>query len=289
MTFAHDRIVVGIPAYNEARSIGRAIQSLKHQQWTDFLVVISDNASEDETQRVCEEAIGSDSRFHYVRHDVNAGSIQNFNFLLDATRSPYFMWLGAHDFLAPDYLASHIQALDRGPQFSLSYSLTQWVDRRGRPLRVSRASSLASFGGGPMGRFLNSLLRISECTAINNVLRRSALAESRLERVPAPDLLLLSELLFRGPAHLVPKASYIRTDTEAKPERMKRLGGDRPLETDFSETEARYRQLFERLSAGRPGRALWRPVIRSAIRWRFDRDFLPRVVLRTLVRPIRGG
>lgn len=288
MSFDHECIVIGIPAYNEARFIGRAIQSLKEQEWSDFLVVISDNASTDGTGRVCQTAIGADPRFRYVRHESNNGSIDNFNFVLEETRSPYFMWLGAHDFLAPDFLVDHITALEREPRFSLSYSLTQWVDRDGCLLRVSRASNIASFRGGAIGRFLHSVLRLSECTAINNVLRRAALGSSRFERVPGPDLLLLSELLFRGPAHLVPKATYYRRDMEAKAEQMKRLGGEKPLQTDFSQTEALYVQLFDGLCAGHPARMLWRPLIRFAVRWRFNRDLMPRALVRGMLRPIRG-
>lgn len=285
MSFDHECIVIGIPVYNEASFIGRAIQSLKAQEWSDFLVVVSDNASTDGTARVCEAAIDADPRFRYVRHTSNRGSIENFNYVLEQTRSPYFMWLGAHDFIAPDFLADHIAALEREPRFSLSYSLTQWVDRDGRSLRVSHASNIASYRGGAMGRFLNSVLRLSECTAINNVLRRDALGGSRFERVPGPDLLLLSELLFWGPAHLVPKATYYRRDMEAKAEQMKRLGGEKPLQADFSETEALYVELFDRLSARHSERMLWRPLIRFAIRWRFNRDFIPRAIARRMLQP----
>ena len=110
--FAHECVVIAIPVFNEARFIGRAIQSLKQQEWSDFLVLVSDNASTDGTERVCKEAIGGDPRFHYVRHEKNQGALFNFNFVLDCTDSKYFMWLSAHDFVTSDFLSTHLQALE---------------------------------------------------------------------------------------------------------------------------------------------------------------------------------
>ena len=135
-----------------------------------------------------------------------------------------------------------------------------------------------------MARFLASVLRLGECTAINNVIRRAALGDDRMERVPGPDLLLLSKLLFWGPAHLVPTPSYYRRDTKALSERLKRLGGDRPVEADFSLTANLYRQLFDRLSKGQRGRSMWKPLVHFAIRWRYDWELMPWALRRRALR-----
>ena len=46
-------VSVCIPTYNYARFLGQAIESVLAQTWGDFELVISDNASTDETRGAC--------------------------------------------------------------------------------------------------------------------------------------------------------------------------------------------------------------------------------------------
>ena len=140
--FRHSSIIIAIPAYNEEAHIGEAIASLKAQDWPDFLALICDNGSTDRTGEICREAIAGDPRFNYLRHPENRGAAFNFNYAFDISDSPYFMWLGAHDKIAPTYLGEHLRALEANPDFSLSYCLTQWIDETGAPLQITRASDL---------------------------------------------------------------------------------------------------------------------------------------------------
>lgn len=282
MRFEHAWIVIGVPVFNEKDYIADTISSLKAQEWQDFLAVIADNASDDGTAEVCRQAIGADPRFRYIRHETNRGSINNFNFLLDASGSPYFMWLGAHDLILPDFLSTHVSALEARPSHSLSYSFTQWIDRGGNPLRVTEASRLAGLRGGSFGRYLGSVLRLSESTAINNVIRRSAMGDTRLSIVTGSDQIVLSALLFRGPAHVVPRPLYLRRDLEAKSTRVHRLVGHQSLSAYRSDTVDFYIKSFDRLTAGRRVRGLVRPLLKLLLEWKYNPDFGPRKLVRKL-------
>lgn len=287
MHFAHDWMIVGIPVFNESKFVAATIASLKTQEWADFTAVIADNCSTDRSEAVIRSAICGDSRFHYVRHEANRGAVYNAAFLLQTTSSPYFMWLGGHDLLASDFLKVHIEALEAQPTHSLSYSFTQWIDETGAPLKVTKASRLASFGGGPVGRYLQSIVRISEGTAINNVIRRSALSGSKIRTVPGTDRILLSELLFKGPAHEVPRPLYFRRDLQTRADRLKRLVGDRDPIPDRRSMVDAYCESFEELTANRIVRAPAKLLLRLLLRWNLDPHFAPRRLLRRLAAPIR--
>jgi glycosyltransferase involved in cell wall biosynthesis len=74
------------------------------QTFTDFELIISDNASSDATQVICEEYAQRDSRIRYVLQSENKGAAANFRFVLDCAQADLFMWAAYDDLWAPDYL-----------------------------------------------------------------------------------------------------------------------------------------------------------------------------------------
>ena len=264
--FRHDVIVVAIPAYNEERHIAETIASVQAQRWTNFVAVISDNASTDRTGEVCRREIAGDPRFHYIRHAENAGASANFNWVLDRSESPLFMWMGAHDLIHPDFLADHVRALEERPDCSLSYSLTQWIDESAAPLKVTDPSALADIRGRPLARYFGSVRRLRECTVINNVLRRSAIGQVRFNDVPGCDMVMISEMLFRGPANRIAKPQYLRREIAHRNiDYMERLTGKTGLSRDYGEMVALYLANFDRLLFRHPMRRLARPLLKSLI------------------------
>lgn len=91
------KLTIGMPVFNGGLFIREAIDSLLAQTFSDFELVISDNASTDNTQAICYEYENLDSRVRYIRHPENLGAIANFKFVLDNASSPYFMWAAADD------------------------------------------------------------------------------------------------------------------------------------------------------------------------------------------------
>ena len=73
-------VTVGIPTFNRAGLLRETIQSVLGQTYSNFRLIVSDNASTDETQEVV--ASLSDARLGYVRADKNIGMIE-FNRLID--------------------------------------------------------------------------------------------------------------------------------------------------------------------------------------------------------------
>ena len=85
-----------MPVYNGEKFIREALDSLLAQTFTDFELIISDNASTDGTESICREYAEKDARIRYVRQIENKGAIANFKFVLDEAKAEYFMW-AAHD------------------------------------------------------------------------------------------------------------------------------------------------------------------------------------------------
>jgi glycosyltransferase involved in cell wall biosynthesis len=97
VTNAVPKLSIGMPVFNGAKYIHEALDSLLAQTFRDFELVISDNASTDDTQTICEKYALRDSRIRYVRQAENMGALANFKFVLDQARGEFFMFAAADD------------------------------------------------------------------------------------------------------------------------------------------------------------------------------------------------
>lgn len=106
-------VSIGMPVYNGAKYIKEALDSLLAQTFSDFELIISDNASTDETREICEEYAGKDKRIKYVRQAENMGGLANFNYVFDHAKGRYFSWLACDDALEPGFLEKIVRYLDQ--------------------------------------------------------------------------------------------------------------------------------------------------------------------------------
>jgi glycosyltransferase involved in cell wall biosynthesis len=112
-------VTIGIPAYNRALLLKRSIESALNQDYTNIEVIVSDNASTDDTENICRHFCINDERFKYIRHETNRGAKANFIEVLDNASGQYFMWLGDDDWIDPDYIGSCIKQLFTDPTIVL--------------------------------------------------------------------------------------------------------------------------------------------------------------------------
>jgi glycosyltransferase involved in cell wall biosynthesis len=108
----YPKVTIGIPVYNGEQFIHKAIDSLLAQTFTDFELIISDNASSDSTSAICQKYLKKDKRIRYFRQEKNMGPLYNFLFLLQQAKSQYFMWAAADDFWSPCFVEKNISILE---------------------------------------------------------------------------------------------------------------------------------------------------------------------------------
>jgi glycosyltransferase involved in cell wall biosynthesis len=98
-------ITVAIPAYNRPEGLQNAIKSVLSQSFTNFTVLISDNASTD--MRVCniiETFKRIDFRVQSVRQSENIGPFKNFIYLAEKTETTLLIFLADDDLWPPHHL-----------------------------------------------------------------------------------------------------------------------------------------------------------------------------------------
>ncbi len=123
------RVSVGMPVYNGEKFIREALDSLLAQTFTNFEIIISDNASTDGTPIICSEYAERDSRIRYVRQAENIGIMKNFQFVLDEAIGEYFMWAAHDDLWGEKFIEENFIFLNEHDDYIASISAT--IDYKG--------------------------------------------------------------------------------------------------------------------------------------------------------------
>jgi glycosyltransferase involved in cell wall biosynthesis len=138
------QITVGLPVYNGESFIADAINSILNQTFTNFKLIISDNASTDKTSDICKSFQMQDERIDYIRQNENIGMYGNLAFTLDQADTKYFMWLAADDLRHPNFLKMAFDILESDSEIGLVHSWAIFHDKINdtkRNLRTGFSSS----------------------------------------------------------------------------------------------------------------------------------------------------
>jgi glycosyltransferase involved in cell wall biosynthesis len=127
-------VSIGLVVYNGEKLISRAIGSLLAQDYTNFELIISDNASTDNTGKICLDFANKDKRIRYVRQKENIGMAGNFPFVLGEAKGGYFMWAAHDDWWAPTFISDLKTALDNNPDYGVAMSSIERINDDGTPL-----------------------------------------------------------------------------------------------------------------------------------------------------------
>lgn len=128
------KVSVCIPTYNRAHFLPDAIVGVLAQTFTDFELVISDNASTDATAEVL--ARFRDPRIRMHRNADNIGLVGNFNRCFDLARGEYVVILGSDDYWDPSLLSRLVPLLEENPTVLLAQTGGILVTPEKLPSRV---------------------------------------------------------------------------------------------------------------------------------------------------------
>lgn len=130
------RLSVCIPVYNSADTVGRSIQSVLEQTYSDFECIVVDDNSSDGTAEVA--AAFHDQRVRVVRNEANLGMIGNHNKCIRLARGELIQFVGGDDWLLPQCLERLVPVFD-SPKVGMAFALrriettnTRWRSRYGR-------------------------------------------------------------------------------------------------------------------------------------------------------------
>ena len=184
------RVTIFVPTYNRARWLPEAIESALAQTYEDFVLVVSDNGSTDETP----EVVGrfDDPRLVYVRQERHLGLNEHFNHCYGAAETDYMFLIPDDDVMQPDVLAQTIAVLDENPRVGLVHGCARLVDERGTTIAAGHHMTglerdEIERGQTFIRRAIEQGYRVHASTAL---IRTAALADVRLrdDEFPVTDV-----------------------------------------------------------------------------------------------------
>ena len=203
-------VSVGVPTFNGAGTLERALTSVLSQDYPELEVVISDNASTDETEAVCRQFASRDPRVRYLRKPTNCGPTENFMEVLRQARGKYFMWLGDDDWLAdPSYVSKCTSFLVANPDYSLACGVARYF-RKGVFLMEGLRIELSQ--ESPADRLMGYYATIEDNGTFYGVMRREQMLRIGMKPVIANDWFFIAAVAFLGKVMTLAGTSVHRED-----------------------------------------------------------------------------
>ena len=191
-------VTVAIPVFNGARYLPEALDAHLAQDFTDFEIIVLDNASTDATPSIVQTYVERDERVRSVRHERNIGLPQNFNAGVPLARGTYFRWAAHDDLVAPTSLARCVEVLETRPDVVMAYPKTILIDRDGAEIGPYD-DNLHCLDEDPVGRLKWVMKHLQRCNAHYGLLRTSQLRRTGLlASFPGADRVMYRELALWG-------------------------------------------------------------------------------------------
>lgn len=204
-TNSRPRVSIGLPVYNGEAFLADALESALAQTFTDFELIICDNASTDNTAEICRSFVQRDPRVRYFRSGQNLGAAPNFNNAFARSCGDYFKWLAHDDLIAPTFLERCVEVLDANEGVAIACPKTVFVGSDGRSF-VKEAMSSGVLRSTKGSERLRHLLYDTDRHWVFGLIRASALRETSLiGNYTDSDGNLLVELGLRGAFYEVPE------------------------------------------------------------------------------------
>ncbi len=125
------RASIVMTVYNDLRFLDEAVDSILHQEFRDFeLVIVDDGTRQDAVFKALGER---DPRIRIVVNPTNLGTAAAANRGIEAARSDIILRLDADDVAEPTQVGRLVAALDQDPELGLVGSAVTLIDETGRP------------------------------------------------------------------------------------------------------------------------------------------------------------
>ncbi len=206
MTASDSLVSIGLPVRNAGTAITGVVHSVLAQDHGRLELVISDNASTDDTEEVCRALAQADARIVYHRQPTNIGLLPNFIAAIRLARGEYFRWIGDDDLLEPTYVSRSLPVLAADNQLLLVTSQISYAGPDGL-IRTDVYDSTRLRSDDPVERFGEMLRLLNESYTLIDplyaLMRRQRVAAISRRAMLREDEVFATKLALAGKwAHL---------------------------------------------------------------------------------------
>lgn len=173
MQRAAPKLSICIGTYNRADFIGATIDSIIAQATNECEIVISDNASTDNTEGVVSGYMSRFDRLRYVRQSTNRGMDQNFDCAVALARGEYCWLLSDDDLMKPRAVEMVLKALSGNPSVVMvNMEVTDFSASQVLQPRLLEIESDRVYGPTEMDRLFSDV-QATRMIISNNIIKRT--------------------------------------------------------------------------------------------------------------------
>lgn len=173
-------VSICVPTRNRAAELREGLRSIQAQNYSPLEILISDNASEDDTEDLCRRAQAQDARIRYVRQPRDIGLYGNHNFCIESSRGEFLAFFHDHDHREPGIVRRYAEFLCDHPEVGVVCSDWAVTGEGGRRMGLRRYPVAPVTPGL---QYIEETLRSgrSSIAAPGAMIRRQALGSIRFE------------------------------------------------------------------------------------------------------------
>lgn len=133
MSIEQPLVSVVLPTYNRAHFIGQAISSALNQTYQNIELIVVDDGSTDDTERVI--ATFDDERLRYIKLPKNVGRSAARNHGLAVVRGEFVAFLDSDDYFLPGKTELQVEFLENNPDVDMVYTASGCVVSDDEPIK----------------------------------------------------------------------------------------------------------------------------------------------------------
>lgn len=131
-------ISIIMTAYNTARYLPVAIESVLCQTYDHWELLVADDGSTDASRAIIDSFSEKDERIKATHNEENAHYLRTRNRLINIAEGAFITFLDSDDRMTPDRLEKQLTFMQQRPDTALCGSFVSYIDESGHPLKVQR-------------------------------------------------------------------------------------------------------------------------------------------------------
>ena len=121
MSPSRPSVTIGIPTRNGAKTLPLALESALQQTFEGIEILVSDNASSDQTPEVVQSLTVEDKRIRFIRQTAPVTMLRNYEATWREARGDFFMWLADDDLISENFVEGAVRALEHRSDAVLAF------------------------------------------------------------------------------------------------------------------------------------------------------------------------
>lgn len=193
-------VSIGMAVFNQAGFLQKTIESLLAQEYQNFELIISDNASDDGSVDICEHYAKQDNRISFLRNTYNIGKIGNFDLVLNRSAGEFFLWSTGHDLFHPKYLSMLVKEFKANDDsVALCYPGIGFIDENDNLIQHDKDNCIDTRGMEPIDRFRKIIWNFSLGNKSAGLFRTSVIKQVwEPYMMRGPDYMIAAQLSLIG-------------------------------------------------------------------------------------------